>query len=378
MPLGPGPPRQEGRPDGVGHLAHRRPQLQDPEGQALLLTPEALAAALKRRALDAGADLAGIAPAAASLDAAAYDAWVGAGMHGTMSYMARNQESRRDIRAWRPEAKSVLVCAFSYGGLRPAPKPGDGRLARYAVREDYHPLLKARMAELLEWVKTAVPGAAGLPFCDTSPLLERSYARRAGLGWQGKNAMMISSDLGSYYLLAGLALDLDLPSDEPEADHCGSCRRCLDACPTDAFPRERVLDASRCIAYFTIENRGPVPEEFREGVGHWAFGCDVCQEVCPWNRFERPGLALPPPLLPLEIPLEELATLDDEAFRRKFKNLPMSRSKRRGLLRNALLAMGNSRQERFRALLEGFAADGDEMIAKQASWSLERLSRTRQ
>lgn len=299
-------------------------------------------------------------------------------MHGTMSYMARNAEFRRDIRAWRPSAKSVLVCAYSYGGFRPDPKPGDGRLARYAVREDYHPILKAKMAELLDWARTVHPGADGLPFCDTSPLLERSYARNAGIGWQGKNAMMISPDLGSYYLLAGLALDVELPTDEPEADHCGSCRRCLDACPTDAFPRERVLDASRCIAYFTIENKGPVPEEFRADTGNWAFGCDVCQEVCPWNRFERPGRALPPPTEALQIPLDELALLDDESFRRRFRTLPLSRTKRRGLLRNALLAMGNSGQQRFIPILERCAADGDEMIAEQARWSLARLSRQRQ
>lgn len=295
-------------------------------------------------------------------------------MHGTMGYLARNAESRRDIRAWRPSARSVLVCAYSYGGGRPAPAPGKGRLARYAVREDYHPLLKAKMAALLEWLKTLAPEAAGLPFCDTSPLLERSYARRAGLGWQGKNAMMISPDLGSYFLLAGLALDLELPADEPQADHCGTCRRCLDACPTDAFPRPGVLDASRCVSYFTIENKGPVPEEFRPGVGDWVFGCDACQDACPWNRFERPGTALPAPRESLEVPLEELAGLDDAAFRARFRALPVSRAKRRGLLRNALLAMGNSGRARFRPLLERFAADADELLAEQARWSLARLS----
>lgn len=299
-------------------------------------------------------------------------------MHGTMSYMARNAESRRDIRAWRPSAKSVLMCAYSYGGVRADPRPGDGRLARYAVREDYHPILKAKMAGLLEWLKTEAPEIGGLPFCDTSPLLERSYARRAGLGWQGKNTLMIAPDLGSYYLLAGLALDVELPSDEPRADHCGSCRRCLDACPTDAFPRERVLDASRCIAYFTIENKGPTPEAFRAETGSWVFGCDVCQEVCPWNRFERPGRALPAPREALEIPLDELAGLDDAAFRARFRGLPVSRSKRRGLLRNALLAMGNSGSARFRPLLARFASDGDELLAEQARWSLAHLSRTEQ
>lgn len=295
-------------------------------------------------------------------------------MHGTMGYMARNAESRRDIRSWFAGAKTVLMCAYSYGGPRPDPKPGDGRFARYAVREDYHPILKGKMADLLSWVKQAAPGANGLPFCDTSPLLERSYARAAGLGWQGKNAMMIAPDLGSYYLLAGLALDVDLPSDGPEADHCGTCRRCLDACPTDAFPRERVLDASRCISYFTIENKGPVPVEHRANTGEWTFGCDICQEVCPWNRFEKPGRALPAPREALSVPLDELAGLDDAAFKARFRDLPMSRSKRRGLLRNVLLAMGNSGEARFLPILRSFSSDPDELLAEQARWSLDRLS----
>ncbi|MFI5361089.1 MAG: tRNA epoxyqueuosine(34) reductase QueG [Elusimicrobiota bacterium] len=354
--------------------AQRNAHVQNPEGHAHRLTPAALAAALKARALDEGADLAGIAPAGAADDAPAYDAWVAAGMHGSMSYMARNAESRRDVRAWFAPARSVLVCSYSYGGAAPAPAPGLGRVARYAVREDYHPILKTKMQGLLDWVRTIAPQARGLPFCDTSPLLERSYARRAGLGWQGKNAMLIAPRLGSYSLLAGLALDLELPSDEPEADHCGSCRRCLEACPTDAFPRAGVLDASRCIAYFTIENKGPVPEEFRAGVGDWVFGCDVCQEVCPWNRFEKPSRTLPAPREAPQIPLAELAGLDDESFRRRFRGLPLSRAKRRGLLRSALLAMGNSGDARFLPVLERYASDPDELLAEQARWSLARLA----
>jgi epoxyqueuosine reductase len=316
-----------------------------------------------------------VAPAAASGDAAAYDAWLAQGMHGTMSYMARNEASRRDIRAWYPEAKSILVCAFSYGGPQPAPSPEKGRLARYAVREDYHPILKAKMEELLSWLnRELLPSAQGRAFCDMSPLLERSYARRAGLGWQGKNAMLIGPRLGSYFLLAGLALDVELPSDETEADHCGSCTRCLDECPTDAFAGPRVLDASKCIAYATIEHKGPIPEPLRAGTGNWIFGCDVCQEVCPWNRFETPGRALPAASESLDIPLEEAAALDDAAFRERFRRLPVSRAKRRGLLRSVLLAMGNSGSTRFRSTLEKFAADPDETLAEQARWSLARLS----
>lgn len=291
-----------------------------------------------------------------------------------MDYMARNADSRRDIRAWMPEARSVLMCGFSYGspqGDRPGPQKGHGRLARYAVRPDYHPILRERMNSVRDWLKDAVPGSHGVAFSDMSPLLERSYARSAGLGWQGKNAMLIGPRLGSYFLLAGLAMSVELPADSAEPDHCGSCTRCLDACPTDAFPRERVLDASRCIAYFNIEHKGPVPEGFREGVGDWVFGCDVCQEVCPWNRFESPARALPEARLPTELPLDELA--EGPRLRSRVKGLPPARAMRRRMTRNALLAMGNERDPRWRELLERHARSKDPVIAEQAAWSLARL-----
>lgn len=295
-------------------------------------------------------------------------------MHGGMGYMARNADSRRDIRAWMPDARSVLMCGFSYGDPETphAPKAGHGRLARYAVRPDYHALLRARMAALRDWLATVVPGVHAVPFCDMSPILERSYARAAGLGWQGKNTMLIAPDLGSYFLLAGLAVDRDLPADSPEADHCGTCRLCLDACPTEAFPREYVLDASKCVAYFTIEHKGPIPEEFRAGVGDWVYGCDVCQEVCPWNRFEKPARALPPAKIATELPLEELAAAPD--LRSRLKGLPVARAMRRKMTRNALLAMGNSGDPRNRPTLERFASNADATLAEQARWSLERLA----
>jgi epoxyqueuosine reductase len=299
-------------------------------------------------------------------------------MNGEMAYMADNVDSRRDIRAWMADAKSVLMCGFSYGepSSRPSSKPGHGRLARYAVRADYHDILRKRMNEVRDWLAAEVPGARGVAFCDMSPILERSYARAAGLGWQGKNVMLIGPRLGSYFLLAGLAMNVDLPSDSPEPDHCGRCRKCLDACPTDAFPRERVLDASKCIAYFTIESKGPVPEGFRAGVGDWVYGCDVCQEVCPWNRFESPARALPPAKIATELPLEELAGPASEGVRKRLKGLPVARAVRKRLTRNALLAMGNSGLERYRPILERYAADADPVLAEQARWSLARLSGT--
>ena len=331
---------------------------------------------MKARALAEGADLAGISPAVPPPDAAAYDAWLDAGHHGEMEYMARNAESRRDIRAWMPDARSVLMCGFSYGGgakEAPRSREGHGRLARYAVRPDYHDLLRKRMNAVRDWLKTEVPGAHAVAFCDMSPILERSYARAAGLGWQGKNAMLIAPRLGSYFLLAGLAIDRELPSDSAGPDHCGSCTRCLTACPTDAFPRERVLDASKCVAYLNIELKGPVPEALREGAGDWVYGCDVCQEVCPWNRFEKPARALPPAGAPTEIPLEELAGPASGGLRARLKGLPVARAVRRRVTRNALLAMGNSGLARFRPVLEKFASDPDPVLSEQARWSLRRL-----
>lgn len=332
-----------------------------------------LADALKAQARALGADLAGLTKARPLPEASAYRDWIAAGMQGTMDYMARNTESREDIARWYPEAKSVLICGFSYSDNGPRrAKDGFGRVARYAGLPDYHPELKGRMQGILDWLKTREPSADGRVFVDTSPLLERLYARYAGTGWVGKNTMIISPELGSYFFLAGLALNLDLPADAPVTDHCGSCTRCLDACPTDAFPRARVLDAGRCIAYFTIEHRGAIPENFREGIGDWVMGCDVCQEVCPWNRFSKPGSVFQSAIA-LEQPLDELASLSDAEFKARFGKTPLSRAKRRGIARNALLAMGNARNERYRPLLERFSKDQDPVIAEQAAWGLARL-----
>lgn len=296
-------------------------------------------------------------------------------MHGEMDYMARNSDSRRDIRAWMKDAKSILMCGFSYGGGAPTgPAEGKGRIARYATRTDYHQILRDKMRELGDWLATEVPGLHAVPFCDMSPILERSYASAAGLGWQGKNTMLLGEDLGSYFLIAGLGLNIDLPADSSGPDRCGTCTKCLDACPTDAFPGAYTLDASKCIAYFTIEAKGAIPEPFREGVGAWVYGCDICQEVCPWNRFEKPARVLPPPKIAAELPLEELAGPASAGVRARLKGLPVARAVRKRLTRNALLAMGNSRLARYRPILEQYAADADPVLAEQASWSLARLA----
>lgn len=329
------------------------------------------------RALDLGADLVGLAPAIPLPESSAYEQWVSSGMQASMDYMARNAESRKDITHWYPEAKSVLLCGFSYAQPETSAETTDnrssGRFARYSVLPDYHKRLNGIMDDILAWFKERSPGGAGRIFVDTSPLLERLYGRYAGLGWVGKNTMLISPKLGSYYFLAGLALNHELVYDEPISDHCGSCNRCLEACPTDAFPQERVLDAGRCIAYFTIEHRGSIPHEFRPGIGNWVMGCDVCQEVCPWNRFSKPGRAVEP-VLPSRQPLEELAVLDAKEFKKRFGATPVTRTKHRGLVRNALLAMGNSADPKHKPTLERLVNDPDPVISEQASWSLQALA----
>lgn len=341
-------------------------------------SPAELAAALKRRARELGADHVGIAPAVLPPPPQggpeAYQAWVEKGMHGEMGYMARSPEDRADITRWFPAARSVALCAFSYHDGRPTePRPGHGRFARYALPPDYHDELKSRMEALRGWFREAC-GGDGRVFVDTSPVLERLYARYAGVGWVGKNTMVLSRRIGSFFLLAGLAVDRELEADEPVPDHCGTCTRCLDACPTGAFPAPRVLDASRCVAYFTVEQRkSPVPEAFREGHGDWVFGCDACQDVCPWNRFAVRGSVFTP-RLPPDPDLEELAALSPEEFNRRFKGTPLRRTGWAAVTRNVLLAMGNSRDPRHRATLERYAAHEDPMLAEQARWSLDRLA----
>ena len=241
---------------------------------------------LKQQAHTLGFELAGVAPAAPADGFAHLQDWLAQGFAGAMDYLHRNGPPREHPSSILPEVRSVVMVGLNYhpGSVDSAP-PLHGKVARYAGGADYHDVLRDKLKSLLRWVQAESPGTRGRAVVDTAPLLERDFARRAGLGWFGKNTMLIHKKLGSYFFLGGLLLDLELPPDEPFAtQHCGSCTRCLDACPTDAFAAPYQLDARRCISYLTIELRGPVPDDLRPGVGDWLFGCDVCQEVCPWNR----------------------------------------------------------------------------------------------
>ena len=295
---------------------------------------------------------------------------------------------RGSLRRVAPWARSVIVCAANYNTAQPySTEPHDssqGWIARYAwSREDYHDsvLHKLREVEAALRVAFAAEGAASQPelmtrcYVDTGPVAERIYAKYAGIGWSGKNTCLINQQQGSWLFLGVILTSLDLPPDTPAPDRCGSCTRCIDACPTQAIVAPYQLDANLCISYLTIEKRGPIPEPMREGLGRHVFGCDICQDVCPWNRKApatsasevqpREGLVNPA--------LEWLAGMDEAQFREAFRGSPIRRTKRQGLRRNAAIAMGNSSAERFITVLETMQGDEDPVVAEAARWAANRL-----
>jgi len=299
----------------------------------------------KAHAFALGFDLAGVARLGPAETSAAFDAWLDAGHAGTMGYLARGAEKRRDTRLPLPGTTHALVVALDYGGKEPS-----GPVARYARGDDYHDVMETRLRELhARLERDAGRAIPGKPYVDTGPLLERDLARRAGLGWFGKNTNLLNPTLGSFFFLGALVLDVELVPDVPfEADRCGSCTRCIDACPTDALVAPRVLDATKCISYLTIELKDEIPVELREQIGGLVYGCDICQDVCPWNvRFARPNRV--PDFAPREFIAgkdarslaRDILALDDERFRAAFKGSPMKRAKLRGLERNAAVVLAN-------------------------------------
>ncbi|UCC63576.1 MAG: tRNA epoxyqueuosine(34) reductase QueG [Anaerolineae bacterium] len=316
---------------------------------------------IKDQARALGFDLVGVAPLAPSRYGDFYEAWLARGYAGDMAYLARPDAvaKRRDPRLILPEARSAVVVALNYyqgplGSRQPGSAASNGlrgRVARYAWGDDYHDLMWYRLDALAAFIEAEVGSPVShRRYVDTGPLLERELAVRAGLGWFGKNTMLIHPRLGSWLLLGELLLALDLAPDPPcRADHCGTCTRCIDACPTRCILPDRTLDASRCISYLTIElKRDQIPADLRPQLGPWIFGCDLCQEVCPWNRFARPTAA--PAFQPragLPAPdLHELLALDDQTFRRRFQGSPIQRARRRGLQRNAAAALANQEPAR--------------------------------
>lgn len=296
---------------------------------------------IKRRAADLGFDPVGIARLGSATSHEAFAHWLARGFAGEMSYLARGADKRRDTTLPFPGAQSAVVVALDYGGKQPA-----GPIARYARGADYHDVMLDRLRELHRWIEGELGRSiAGKAYVDTGPILERDLARRAGLGWIGKNTMLINPRRGSFFFLGALLMDLALEVDQPfETDRCGTCTRCLDACPTQAFVEPRVMDATRCISYLTIEHRSDIAEDLQPLMGGLLYGCDICQDVCPWNQkfaTERGDPAVAPRPENIAPDVAEFLTLSDEEFRVRFKGSPVKRAKRIGLARNAAIAIRN-------------------------------------
>jgi epoxyqueuosine reductase len=337
-----------------------------------------LESVIKAQAYGVGFDLVGIASLGPVETAEVFDHWLAEGYAGEMDYLARGAAKRRDTRLPVEGAKSAIVVGMNYGGREPS-----GPVARYARGDDYHDIMVERLRELHRWIEGELGRVVGgKAYVDTGPVLERDLARRAGLGWFGKNTMLISPRIGSFFFLGELLLDLELIPDEPfETDHCGTCRRCIDACPTGALAEPRVIDATTCVSYLTIELKGAVPEELRPKVGELLYGCDVCQTCCPWNvRFSK-ELPEDSPFRPREVLTgkdartlaRELLKMSDEEFRAAFKGSPMKRAKLRGLKRNAAVVLGNVGTAEDGDVLTRALDDGDPLVREHAAWTRARL-----
>jgi epoxyqueuosine reductase len=362
--------------------------------------------AIRRRARELGFDDCRVTTAERADTAHRLGQWLGQGLHGEMAYLGRNASKREDPRRVLVGAKSVVTLAVSYAesesqvsslrsqvqspkykvqspeATRDAArnmcrgKSTEGVVARYARFRDYHNVIGERLKELTRFVNAlGGDGTRSLWYVDTGPVLERDLAQRAGLGFVGKHTNLISRQLGNWIFLAEILTTLELEPDEPEKNRCGSCARCIEACPTRAIRAPFQLDARRCISYLTIELKGPIPVEFRPAIGNRIYGCDDCLAVCPWNRFAREGQLMKshtradlagPDLL-------ELLSLDEADFRRRFAGTPIVRNKRRGLLRNVCVALGNTGEESALPALERAAVDPEPLIAEHARWAIERI-----
>ena len=334
---------------------------------------------IRRRAADLGFDVCRFTGIGGSWPATArLQAFLEAGRHGDMDWMATTAERRGHPRALWPQARSAVVLGLNYG---PETNPLDGLALRdrgllsvYARGDDYHEVLKGRLKQLGGWMAARLGGDLKV-FVDTAPLMEKPLAQQAGLGWQGKHTNLVSRDFGSWLFLGVILTTADLPPDPEEADHCGQCRACLDACPTAAFPAPYQLDARRCVSYLTIEHKGPVDPDLRPGLGNRIYGCDDCLAVCPWNKFARAGreqrlaarhdLAAPP--------LAELAALDETAFRARFARSPVKRTGRDRFLRNVLYAIGNSDNPALVPAAKARLDDASPLVRGAAVWALGRL-----
>jgi epoxyqueuosine reductase len=369
---------------------------------------EKIKSAIHERALQLGFDACRFTDARPPDSAARFQHWLQAGHHGQMTWLERTASKRIEPRQALPAAQTIITLAVSYAGdipnLNPNLNPNPnlslpekglrlrlgsglradgtvggsiGQIARYARFSDYHDVLASRLKSLAAYLsQLGGAGTLSIWYVDTGPLLERDLAQRAGLGFIGKHTNLINRKLGNWFFLAEILTTLQLPPDAPETNHCGSCRRCLDACPTAAIVAPFQLDARRCISYLTIELKGSIPVELRPAVGNRIFGCDDCLAVCPWNRFARAASMMAPHRrAELEAPeLVELLSLDDSAFRTRFAGTPILRAKRRGFLRNVCVALGNIGGKEALPALQRAASDPEPLIAEHALWAISRIT----
>lgn len=333
---------------------------------------------VKDLARAAGFDLVGVAAADAPSHWDAYTTWLGRGFGGEMAYLGRNLDRRGDPRTILPGARSVLCVGALYHPGKGADEGSEptGQISCYARGDDYHDVMTPRLRSLLEEIQIQWPKIDGKVYVDTGPVLERDVAEAAGLGWFGKHTNLIHKNAGSYFFLGEILLTMELTPDKPVSDHCGTCVKCIEACPTDAIVAPYELDARKCISYLTIELKGSIPKGLREGMGDWIYGCDVCQDVCPWvtkhgRSWDDPAY-VPKPGRDRPV-LADLLSLDQAGFSERFQKSPIKRTKRRGLLRNAAVALGNVGSAGDVPALKGALADVEPLVRSHAAWALGRI-----
>jgi len=324
-----------------------------------------------------GFDVVGVSPIGPFPESTYYEQWLDNGYAGDMQYLQRQKDAKMAPESVLPGARAVIVCAMNYNVARPRTTYDRMRawISRYAWGEDYHDEVKRKLQSLADWIEQNSPRTTKA-YVDTGPLLERVYAKYAGIGWFGKNTCIINQKAGSWLFLGCILTDLDLAIDMPAPDRCGTCTRCIDACPTDAILEPYVLDSRKCIAYTTIELRGEIPEADREGIGHHLFGCDICQDVCPWNRksplSDNPAFAPKPGLFWPEI--NTLLDMSEDEWRDMIRRTSIKRAKIKGLLRNLMIVAGNSGVKEFLPKLQKFRVHEDEHVRSHAEWAAKKLS----
>ena len=331
--------------------------------------------AIRGAAVEVGFDLCGFARAGSPAHGEFFRDWLAQGNAASMEYLGRGADKRLDPSLVLPEVRTIISLGIRYA---PAPRPPvdwqrelRGRIASYAGERDYHDVLRKRLKRLAARLRELVPDIGHRTYVDSGPVLERDWAAQAGLGWFGKNTNLLHKAHGSWFFLAEILTTLDIEPDAPIADHCGTCTACLVGCPTGALEPGYGLDARRCISYWTIEHRGAIPPEMRSAIGNWIFGCDICQEICPWNEKMRPPPAPDERLAPY---LPDLLALDEEGFRERFRGSPIKRAKREGLARNVAVVLGNTgNPAAVPALAAALAADPSAIVRGHAAWALGRI-----